>query len=65
MNRRAKFTAIAMGLLTAAFYVCLFKGVDIAWFVEYSKVIIFALLFVVSGLTATDTIFTWKNGGQK
>lgn len=63
MNRRAKFTGVAIVLITAAFYVCMFKDVSIDWFVEYGKFIIFALLFVVTGITTTDSIAKWRNGG--
>lgn len=61
-NRRAKFTAIALALITIAFYVCLFKGSALGWFVEYGKYVMFSLLFVVSGITATDAITKWRNG---
>jgi hypothetical protein len=63
MNRRAKFTGVAIVLITAAFYVCMFKDVSIDWFVEYGKFIIFSLLFVVTGITTTDAIAKWRNGG--
>lgn len=63
MNRRAKFTAIAIALITAAFYICMFKGAELEWFEVYSERIIFALLFVVAGITTTDGIRSWKNGG--
>lgn len=62
INRRAKFTAISIVLITAAFYACLLKGVAIDWFVEYGKFIIFCLLFVVAGITTTDALRNWRNG---
>ena len=61
-NRRAKFTAVALALLTVAFYVCLFKGSDIAWFIEYGKYVMFSLLFVVTGITTTDVIAKLRDG---
>jgi len=63
MNRRAKFTAIAIALITIAFYICVFKGAELEWFEVYSERIIFALLFVVAGITTTDGLRTWRNGG--
>ena len=66
MNRRAKFTAVALVLVTVAFYICLFKGADINWFIEYGKYVMLCLLFVVTGITATDAIMKWRgNGGAK
>lgn len=63
MNRRAKFTAVALAMITIAFYVCLFAHVDVAWFETYSERVVFCLLFVVAGITATDSVRNWRNGG--
>ena len=68
MNRRAKFTAVALALITGAFVFCLLLKVDIKWFEVYTERIVFLLLFVVAGITATDGIRSWKangNGGAK
>jgi len=65
INRRAKFTAIALTLITAAFLLCLILKTDIAWFETYSERVVFLLLFVVAGITTTDGIRSWKNGKGK
>jgi hypothetical protein len=65
MNRRAKFTAVALALITGAFLLCLIVGADIAWFETYSERVVFMLLFVVAGITTTDGIRSWRNGGPK
>jgi hypothetical protein len=65
MNRRAKFTAVALALITGAFMLCLIIGADIAWFETYSERVVFLLLFVVAGITTTDGIRSWRNGGPK
>jgi drug/metabolite transporter superfamily protein YnfA len=61
-NRRAKFTGVALALITGAFLLCLILKADIGWFNVYSERVVFLLLFVVTGLTATDGIQSWKNG---
>jgi hypothetical protein len=65
INRRAKFTAVALALITGAFMLCLIIGADIAWFETYSERVVFMLLFVVAGITTTDGIRSWRNGGPK
>jgi uncharacterized membrane protein len=69
MNRRAKFTAVAIALITASFYICLFKKTEIAWFIQYSERVLVCLALVIGGITATDAIKTWRsgngNGGNK
>lgn len=55
-GRRAACGFTTVALITGAFYVCVFKGVDLSWFVEYSKVMVYVLGFVVGGLTATDIV---------
>ena len=62
MNRRAKFTAVALSLITGAFLLCIVIHADIKWFEVYSERIVFLLLFVVAGITTTDGIRNWKNG---
>jgi hypothetical protein len=63
-NRRAKFTSVALVLVTVAFYICLFKGTDIEWFIEYGKLVILLLFFIVGGISATDGIRSWKNNSN-
>jgi len=65
MNRRAKFTAVALALITGAFLLCIIIGADIEWFETYSERVVFLLLFVVAGITTTDGIRLWRNGGPK
>jgi hypothetical protein len=61
-GRRAKIALLAVALITVAYYVCLFTGADLDWFVEYAKVMIYCVGFVAGSLTITDTISTWKKG---
>lgn len=65
MSRRAKFTAIALALITGAFLFCIILHTDIKWFEIYTERVVFLLLFVVTGLTATDALTTWRSGGPK
>jgi len=53
-GRRAGFSLGAVVLLTIAFYITLFKEADLDWFVKYSTYIVGLLVFIISGLTATD-----------
>jgi len=64
-NRRAKFTVVALALITGAFLLCLILKVDIAWFETYSGRVVLLLFFVVGGITATDGIRSWKGGEAK
>jgi len=63
-GRRATTSAVVIILTTVAYYVSLFKGMAVEWFIEYAKVMIYILGFVVGGLTITDGIMNWraKNG---
>jgi len=47
-------------LLTVAYYIVLFKGVDLSWWSEYGKFMTYGLGFLVGGLTATDLVATLK-----
>lgn len=55
-GRRAGGGIIAAGLVTIAFYVCLFKGADLAWLKLYTTWIVGVYGFVVGGLTLTDLL---------
>jgi hypothetical protein len=55
-GRRAVATGVWFVGLNVAFYLCLFRGVELAWWVEYAKYTAFGLVFMVSGLTATDIL---------
>lgn len=55
-GRRAGGGIIAASLVTIAFYVCLFKSVDLAWLKLYTTWIVGIYGFVVGGLTLTDLL---------
>ena len=59
-GRRATTAAATIVLSTVAYYICLFKGIDLNWFVEYSKVLLYILGFVAGSLTITDSILAYK-----
>ncbi len=53
-GRRAGFGLGAVVLLTTAFYITLFKEVELDWFTKYSTYMVGLLAFIIGGLTATD-----------
>ena len=55
-GRRAGGGIIAASLITVAFYICLFKGVDLTWLKFYTQWIVGVYGFVVGGLTLTDLL---------
>ena len=55
-GRRAGFGIGAITLVTVAFYICLFKDVDLNWFVKYASIIVGVYGFIVGGLTVTDVL---------
>jgi hypothetical protein len=55
-GRRAGGGIIAAGLITIAFYVCLFADADLAWLKLYTTFIVGVYGFVVGGLTLTDLL---------
>lgn len=55
-GRRAGGGIIAVTLITIAFYICLFKDVDLAWLKLYTTWIVGVYGFVVGGLTLTDLL---------
>lgn len=55
-GRRAGGGIVTVTLLTLAFYVCMFKDVDIVWLQYYTKWIVMVYGFVVGGLTLTDLL---------
>ena len=56
-GRRLGSTVGAMVLMTVAYYISMFKGLDISWWTEYAKYVTYLLGFLVGGLTITDAIF--------
>ena len=61
-GRRAACGFTAVALTTVAFYISMFKGVDLSWFAEYTKTMLYILGFVIGGLTITDSVQNWKAG---
>lgn len=55
-GRRLGSTIVWAVLINIAFYICMFRGVDIAWFGKYVSFMTVGLGFLVGGLTATDMI---------
>lgn len=56
---------MAVALVTVAFYICMFRDIDIDWFREYADFMSWAVVAIVAGITTTDGIRSWKNGGPK
>lgn len=55
-GRRAGFGIAGMVLITTAFYFCIFKELDLNWFVKYSIYTLALIGFIISGLSLTDVI---------
>jgi len=55
-GRRAGGGIVAVALISLAFYVCIFKTVDLEWFKIYTSFIVGILGFVITGLTLTDLL---------
>ncbi len=55
-GRRAGGGVVAVTLISLAFYVCIFKTVDLEWFKIYTSFIVGILGFVITGLTLTDLL---------
>jgi len=55
-GRRAGGGIIAVTLITVAFYICLFKDVDLSWLKLYTTWVVGVYGFVVGGLTLTDLL---------
>ena len=60
-NRRARTGWAALVLITVDNYICMFKGIDIAWFKEYAYIVLGVTIGVILGISATDAITTWKS----
>jgi len=61
-GRRLGSTIAWMILVNIAYYICLFKGVDLSWWAEYTKYMTYALGFLIGGLTITDAILHTRLG---
>jgi hypothetical protein len=59
-GRRAGMAAITIILATVAYYICMFRGVDLSWFSEYVKTLLYVTGFVIGGLTITDSVQNWR-----
>lgn len=59
-GRRATFTFLWFVNLVVGFYICLFKGVDLAWFIELSKWSTYGLGVLIGSVAVTDSIMTYK-----
>lgn len=55
-GRRAGGGIVAAGLITIAFYVCIFSTTSLEWFKFYTTFITGVYGFVVGGLTLTDLL---------
>jgi len=61
-GRRLGSTITWAVLVNISYYICLFKGLDLSWWVEYTKFMTYALGFLIGGLTITDAILTARGG---
>ena len=59
-NRRFRTGCLALALITVSYYICMFKHVDLSWFLEYSKLVVYVAGGVILGITLTDSITNWK-----
>ena len=59
-GRRLGATIGAAILVTVAYYVVLFRGAELMWWVEYAKYTTYFLGFLVGGLSLTDVIGVMK-----
>ena len=59
-NRRFWVGTVAMFLITVNYYIVMFKGLSLDWFIEYSKPVIYISGLLILGLSVTDGLFTWK-----
>jgi len=55
-GRRLGTTIGWVVLTTIAYYICMFKGLDLDWWLAYAKYTTIALGFLVGGLTITDSV---------
>jgi len=55
-GRRLGSTIGAVILITVAFYITLFNGIEFDWWNAYSKYMLAALGFLVGALSLTDVI---------
>ena len=59
-GRRAACGFVTVALTTVAFYVSMFRGIDLSWFAEYAKTMLYVLGFIAGTLTVTDAIQGWR-----
>ena len=59
-GRRLGATIGAVTLITIAYYIAMIKGLDIAWWLEYAKIIACILIALIGGLSLTDSITATK-----
>ena len=59
-GRRLGATIGAVTLITIAYYIAMFKGLDIAWWLEYGKIMAGILIALIGGLSLTDSITATK-----
>lgn len=59
-GRRSGATIAAVTLITIAYYIAMIKGLDIAWWLEYAKIMAGILIALIGGLSLTDSISASK-----
>lgn len=59
-GRRAGCALIAILLTTVAYYFCMFKGMQLEWFAEYAKTMLYIVGFMTGTLTITDAVQSWR-----
>ena len=65
MNRRYKLGILWVVLITVPYYLCMFKGMDLEWWVQYAKQMTFWFAIIVGGLSVTDIAYQVKEGFKK
>lgn len=59
-GRRLGATISAVVLITISYYIVMIKGLDIAWWLDYAKIMAGILIALIGGLSLTDSITAGK-----
>ena len=65
MNRRYKLGLLWAVLITVPYYLCMFRGMELDWWVQYAKQMTFWFAIIVGGLSVTDIAYQVKEGFKK
>jgi hypothetical protein len=60
MNRRWWGGILALTLISINYYIVLFTGHDLSWFVAYATPVSYIVGGMILGYAVTDAIWNWK-----